>query len=228
MKTSFGKICVLVAVLFSGLAFFGTASAHDWVWMGDYVWADADCDGVQNEGADAGLNWIKVLFWRDYDCNGFVDGADEFYDYDYTHDDAFGNPGYYDVPADGGYCFVVELDATTIPDGLHVTTNEEVSVKLNGFDYWDADFGLGACDETPEYACPKTIGFWKQQVLQTSAKKYTLAEVNSIIEEALTLTPVFTSAADLKTALLSNGTAGALQRAFGARRLGRTQAQPDQ
>jgi hypothetical protein len=57
----------------------------------------------------------------------------------------------------------------------------------------------------PAFACPKTIGFWKQQVQQSPARKYTLAEINMIVAAADALTPVFSSSADLKNALLYIG-----------------------
>ncbi len=214
MTGHYTRYLLALVVVLTGMFYAATASAHGWVMVGDRVWYDADCDGVQNDGADSGLNGIRVDFWRDYDCNGLIDGYDEYYDYDFTHNDASGLPGYYDVPADGGFCFVASLDGSTIPEGLHITTAEEVTIRLNGVDYTTADFGLGDCpEEPPAFACGKTIGFWKQQVQQSRAAKYTAAEVDAIEAEALNLTVVFADAYDLETALLSKGNAGLLQHA---------------
>ncbi len=148
MRTSKALIMTLVVTVFVGVTFIA-AQANDPLMIGDYVWFDANCNGVQDDGVDAGINDIMVWFYRDYDCNGIFDGSDAVYDYDFTRDDDYGVPGYYEIPSEGARCFIVELDESTIPEGLHVRAGTPMTVATENVDYWDADYGL--CDEVIEY-----------------------------------------------------------------------------
>lgn len=202
---------VLLSLIVAGSAFAGTPRD-----LGDYVWYDADCDGEQNEPAEFGLNDVRVMFFRDYECNGVIDGYDELYDYAFTTDDEFGNPGFYSVPALSSFCFVAFLDPAFAPEGLFATTEESVVVGLGDTTFTDADFGLGDCadePEVPDYTCPKTIGFWKQQLDQSRAAKFNRDEINAIVTYALTMTDVFSSYGDMQRALNYTGREGATARA---------------
>lgn len=182
--------------------------------VGDYVWFDENCDGEANEGADAGLNGVRVMFFRDYECDGVINNDDEIYDYDFTSDDANGNPGYYSIPSLSSFCFVAFLDPAYVPEGLHLTTGEEIAVAKSETDVTDVDFGLGVCDdEPPAFVCPKTIGFWKQQIEQTRAAKYSRTEIQAIVTVALSYTDVFASYSDFARALDSGCSRSALDRA---------------
>ncbi len=58
--------------------------------LGDYVWIDANEDGIQNEGPEAGLNSVRVELYKQA-ANGEL-----VYDrFVLTADDENGNPGYY-------------------------------------------------------------------------------------------------------------------------------------
>jgi len=182
--------------------------------MGDYVWYDENCDGLQNEGPENGLNDIQVMFFRDYDCNGEIDGSDEIYDYAFTKDDADGNPGYYSISAYSGWCFVTFLATEYVPEGLHATTAERVDFVLLDTGFSDADFGLGDCPSgPPEYSCPKTMSFWRNELNRGAGTKFTQAEINMIVAYALTQTRIFTSYTDMKNALNSSGCWGSKTRA---------------
>ncbi len=147
MNISKALIMTMVVTVFVGVGYM-TALAGDPIVIGDYVWFDGDCNGVQDDGDDAGINDVLVWFYRDYDCNGVIDGDDAVYDYDFTRDDDFGIPGFYEIPSSGDRCFVVELDAATIPEGLFVRAGTSFLVATHNVDYFDADFGL--CDEQVE------------------------------------------------------------------------------
>lgn len=182
--------------------------------LGDYVWYDENCDGIQNEGPDNGLNDVRVMFFRDYGCDGEIDDNDEIYDYDFTTDNEFGDPGYYSVPTISGFCFVAFLDTDYIPEGLHATTPERIGFVTPVEGFADADFGLGDCvGGPPEYACPKTASFWKKELNRSSGVVYTQAEINTIVNYALTQTAVFTSYTDMKNALNARGYWGSKTRA---------------
>jgi hypothetical protein len=202
-------VALAAAVVFGA----GSAWAGVPMWMGDYVWYDANGNGVQDDGADSGINGVRVMFYRDYDCNGAIDGYDEIYDYDFTDYDAAGDPGYYRVPAHSGWCFVAFLDPAYVPLGLVATTASELGFQTPEYDYWDVDFGLGVPKEEPDFACPKTIGFWKQQFTDKKSAKYSPAELQAIVARALELTEVFESYNDFPRFLNAKGNEGPLARA---------------
>ena len=162
--------------------------------IGDYVWFDENGNGLQDEGPDAGINDVRVIFYRDYECNGVFDNYDEIYDYDYTMDGPDGLAGWYMIPSISSFCFVAYLDETTIPVDMIVTTQYPLPIDPPAdADYLDADFGLGyeIVPPVPAYACPKTIGFWKQQFRFGSAMKYDIFELIAIVEGAIDQTPLF-------------------------------------
>jgi MYXO-CTERM domain-containing protein len=204
-----------LAILALGIVFFAPTANACPVNLGGYVWYDRNSDGLPNEAASDGLNGVRVVLTRDYDCNAIVDGFDAIFDYIHTANDGSGNPGHFALPANGG-CYIATLDPTTVPAGMFATTPDPKPFDTGCADFLAVNFGLG--DELPPppppaFACPKTIGFWKQQVTQSRAAKYTAAEIAQIMNAAVALTPVFTSTNDLKTALLSLGNAGPLMRA---------------
>lgn len=148
-----------VVTLFFLLAFAAvlplTAHAGGSIVLGDYVWLDSNSNGLQDEDPYAGINGVQVVFFRDYDCNGVIDGADEIFDYDFTGDDASGLPGYYMVPAVGGFCFVSWVEPATVPDGLIFTTDPVLNFATTDQDYLDADFGL---NDAGGYECAECDG----------------------------------------------------------------------
>lgn len=203
-----------LAAAFAFVAFAAPAFAGVPINVGGYVWFDENCDGEANDGADAGLNGVRVMFFRDHECDGVINNDDEIYDYDFTADDAEGTPGYFSVPAVSDFCFVTFLDPAYVPEGLHLTTDEEFAIQTVDQDYTDAAFGLGVCEEEPPvYVCPKTIGFWKQQIEQSRAAKYSRTEIQAIVTVALTYTDVFSSYSDFARALDSGCSRSALDRA---------------
>lgn len=200
------------------LASFSLATAGPAIWIGDYVWYDTNGDGLQNEPAENGINDVRVFAYRDYNCNGVIDGSgeifDELFDYDYTTYDADGNPGYYGIPAIGGRCYVTFVDTYTIPDTYVATTPDQLGAPTFDVDYLDFDFGFNEGQlEAPEFTCPKTIGFWKQQFKQQKSAKYTAEELALIVDVALDLTPVFASYDDFNYFLNIKGKEGPLARA---------------
>jgi 5-hydroxyisourate hydrolase-like protein (transthyretin family) len=62
---------------------------------GDYVWLDANGDGVQNDGAAAGLNNVRVELYQPGADGAPGGGDDVLVDFAYTANDNAGNPGYY-------------------------------------------------------------------------------------------------------------------------------------
>jgi len=197
------SLALLISFIFAGTALAGVPMI-----VGDYVWFDENGNGLQDDGAENGINGVRVIFYRDYECNGVIDGNDEIYDYDYTANDEYGNPGYYYIPAVSSFCFVAFLDFDYVPAGLISSPPEELSVvALPDYDYFEVDFGLKDPTTTPqpEFACPKTIGFWKQQFKQEHSAKYSQEELNLIVETALELTDVFDDYEDIEDALLMDG-----------------------
>jgi hypothetical protein len=83
------KIIVFQFGLLISFIFAGTALAGVPMIVGDYVWFDENGNGLQDDGAENGINGVRVIFYRDYECNGVIDGNDEIYDYDYTANDEY-------------------------------------------------------------------------------------------------------------------------------------------
>jgi MYXO-CTERM domain-containing protein len=209
------RTLMLLVALALGTLLIAPAAQACPVNLGGYAWFDRNGDGLMNEGPADGLNGVRVVLTRDYECNGIVDGFDAIFDYVYTANDGAGAPGHFALPANGG-CYIATLDPATIPAGLFATTPDPLNFDTGCADFLAVNFGLGnelPPPPPPAFACPKTIGFWKQQVTQSRAAKYTAAEIARIMNAAVALSPVFASANDLKTALLSNGNAGPLMRA---------------
>jgi len=211
MKCQNQILLALLITVFT-VAGFNTANACT-NYSGDYVWLDSNWNGLQDDGLGAGINGVMVIFYRDFDCNGLVDGGDVIYDYQFTRNDADGNPGWYLIQTQGNACYVAEVNLDTVA-GLYATTDVIIPFPTTCENELDIDFGF-SFEEKPQidFTCPKTIGFWKQQVQQTRAAKYTQDEITAIEQLAVELTPVFGSVEELETALLSKGNAGPLLRA---------------
>ena len=96
---------------------------------------------------------------------------------------------------------------------MFFTTDRDHFVFATDLDYLDADFGLVDIFADPDFTCPKTIGFWKQQFKQKRSAKYSAEELEAIVAVALDLTPVFNSYNEIKTAIFAKGNQGALMRA---------------
>ena len=62
---------------------------------GDYVWLDANGDGIQNEGAGAGINDVRVELYQPGADGAPGGGDDVLVDFAYPANDNAGNPGYY-------------------------------------------------------------------------------------------------------------------------------------
>ncbi|MCB9388889.1 MAG: hypothetical protein H6512_04670 [Acidimicrobiia bacterium] len=85
---------------------------------GDYVWLDANADGSQDEGAQVGVNDVRVDLYSPGPDGVPGGGDDVLVDYTYTSDDAAGNAGYYLFPnLDVGDYFAV----FSPPDGYNVS-----------------------------------------------------------------------------------------------------------
>jgi hypothetical protein len=81
--------------------------------VGDYVWVDADRDGLQNEPDNAGINGVKLTL-TDKDGNPVTDVHGNVVGPVVTSDDTSSNPGWYefkDLPAlTAGEEYVVTID----------------------------------------------------------------------------------------------------------------------
>jgi len=139
--------CSIVLILALVLTVGYTAADACTVYVGDYVWYDANGNGLQDEDASDGLNDVMVRLYRDVDCNGIVDGDDYLHDYAFTGDDLNGDPGFYQILAvsmsDNDWCYIAEVDETTVPEDLFATTDNPLTFALScAADYLDADFGF--------------------------------------------------------------------------------------
>jgi len=144
--------------------------------IGDYVWFDENGNGIQDEDASYGLNGVRILIFRDFGCDGNIDADDVIFDYAYTKDDVYGNPGYYNITGfgseDGTRCYVAFPEQSTIPAEFYFTTDSPISFPLYCVDKLDVDFGF---DDQPgdddddddndndddDYGCTLTPGYWK-------------------------------------------------------------------
>ncbi|MFK7958259.1 MAG: SdrD B-like domain-containing protein [Lysobacterales bacterium] len=100
--------------------------------IGDRVFNDLGGNGVDDQG-DPGLSGVTVFI--DANSNGVLDGSEAFTTTD-------GN-GAYDLTALPLGSYTVTVDATTVPTGFVLTTNDaSIAVSLTaGEDFNDADFG---------------------------------------------------------------------------------------
>ena len=100
--------------------------------VGNYVWVDANNDGVQNDGAASGLNGVRVTLLDDLSNPVTVDGLGGGITPVFTANDGAGNAGYYEFDnlAPGDYR--VRFD--TLPVGFSATGTD-----LGGDDALDSD-----------------------------------------------------------------------------------------
>lgn len=63
--------------------------------VGDYVWVDANGNGVQDEGVNSGLNGVRVYLYNAGGDNQIGGGDDILADSSISGDDFTGKPGYY-------------------------------------------------------------------------------------------------------------------------------------
>ncbi len=179
MKSVNYLLLVLAAVFV--VAMVGTEAQACSAYIGDYVWFDANGNGLQDEDASAGINGVMVTAYRDFDCNGVVDVDDVVFDYDFTDYGPDGEPGYYFIPAFGSeaisICYVVQIDAKYSPQDICLNTDEQIAFPLYCEDKWDVDFGYtdecGGDDDTGDddtaddddddtgRDCTLTPGYWK-------------------------------------------------------------------
>ncbi|MDP8223370.1 MAG: hypothetical protein P9L99_08430 [Candidatus Lernaella stagnicola] len=137
-------ILVLVVLAMVGLMIGSSAAfAAEEITMAGYVFHDKNWNG-EFDAEESGIGGVRVMFTRDYDCNGIIDGNDEIYDYDYTLEGTDGNDGFFFLPTHAGRCYVADLDPGFIPTGLVHTTDELVAVATTEEDYLDINFGLAA------------------------------------------------------------------------------------
>ncbi len=122
-------------VLTYDFGYAGTAS------IGDYVWYDDSADGLQNENPDAGLEGVEVNLTEAGPDAMFGTLDDVFFASETTDDD-----GFYEFSGLLAGLYRVEVDASTLPDGLILTTaNQPLDVTLaSGDAFVDADFGYVA------------------------------------------------------------------------------------
>ncbi len=125
--------------------------------IGNYVWYDANSDGVQNESSSNGINGIVVNLYQDNGDNVANTGSDTFLSTVFTSNDVNGNPGYYlfdNLDPDVNYFVEFELSSfatftTQGPTGSsdsadsdpNTTTGltEVVDLAANDYDAtWDA------------------------------------------------------------------------------------------
>ncbi len=81
--------------------------------LGNYVWSDANANGIQDEPASAGINGVTV---RLLDSQGNVIASTV------TSNDPAGNPGYYTFTGLASGTYQVEFVLSTLPPGTRVSS----------------------------------------------------------------------------------------------------------
>jgi len=107
--------------------------------IGDFVWNDANGNGVQDEGSGFGIPNVTLRLYQDDGDNVFEPGTDDTLVDTQTTD----SNGLYDFTHLPAGTYWVDVDESTLPSGYTLTTaNEPHRVDLaSGEDYNDADFG---------------------------------------------------------------------------------------
>ncbi len=167
--------------------------------IGDYVWLDANGNGLQDDGPGAGLNGVTVRLYLDDGDGVFEPGGDDvLVDTQVTS----GDGGYlFDMLHAGDYW--VDVDESTVPAGLTLTTGvDPMPVTVNyGDAYLDADFGYTGAD----VSIVKTDG--QDPVVAGGVLTYTLtvhnagpsAALNVIVSDTLPAGLTFVAAAPAQT-----------------------------
>ncbi len=121
---------------------FGYARDSDTGSIGDFVWHDADRDGVQ-DGGEPGLAGIALDLY-DAGPDGMIGGGDDVL----LASTTTGTDGQYLFPSLGAGTYYVDLDASTLPTGLAATagtTDPSSLISLSeGEAYDEADFGFAS------------------------------------------------------------------------------------
>ena len=114
--------------------------------IGDYVWLDANNDGVQ-DATESGIPTVTVKLYRDVNGNGSLDAADLLVDTTTTN--ASGSYGFSSLPIGSGsdsvVKYLVQVDTTTLAVGMAATTGtvnpKPVSLYTGAATVTTADFG---------------------------------------------------------------------------------------
>ena len=86
--------------------------------LGDFVWYDANSNGIQDEGPDSGISGVRLELWWDSDNNG---SKETFLRATTTGDTGFYAFGNYLFGLLGAGTYEVRVDASTLPGGLAQT-----------------------------------------------------------------------------------------------------------
>ncbi len=110
--------------------------------IGNFVWRDLNTNGVQDGGAETGIEGVTVWLYWDVNGNGVLD--DDALLIAAIETDENGEYVFPDLP-DGDYLVVVDSDSPNLPDGYANTTPaiHPVTDLSGGTDYTLADFGFG-------------------------------------------------------------------------------------
>ena len=110
--------------------------------IGDFVWLDADRDGVQ-DGAEVGLAGVDLDLYLDDGDGVFNAGSDTL-----VASTTTGLDGLYRFSGLAAGQYFVDLDATTLPSGVSATPGTSDPTALislsSGEVYLEADFGYGS------------------------------------------------------------------------------------
>jgi uncharacterized repeat protein (TIGR01451 family) len=112
--------------------------------IGDYVWQDANGNGLQDEPAGSGLNGVTLRLYKDDGDGVFEPGTGDVLQATTV---TSGDGGYlFDILHAGSYW--VDIDQSTVPGGLSLTVGTHprpVTVDY-GQSYLSADFGFAGAD----------------------------------------------------------------------------------
>ena len=123
-KMIFTVVIIIITVIFSSNHVYAQKCHGN---FGDYVWNDANGDGVQN-ASESGIQGVKIIAYRNghYYKNTSTNGA-----------------GLYNISYSGSGRYIIEIDQSTAPSGYSATTpiSYEVIINSSG-NYYGFDFGL--------------------------------------------------------------------------------------
>lgn len=162
-KAFSGKSLLLLGGIFISFLSFGQVN------VGNYVFADVNSNGLQDDGAANGINNVTVQLWS-AGPDGTINGGDDiFISSEVTANDVSGDPGYFNFTAvsDGNYYLKFPLQVKNffltrqsagdknLDSDVNRFSGESILFTISGLDKTDLDAGYSTSFPVCPSVCEK-------------------------------------------------------------------------